>query len=178
MDIYKCPKFISLFTFWNQISSFFKIPIIKKKIEKYYNNYIHNKNKMAQTLIIGKIYNLNFNDPDENADVEDYLESIAKMSGIYKLIGEGMIPWGDEDISKCEKFKYYLFKKNIDEIIEVFIDQDKEYSTLVFYNSYEKKVSNANYSTYLDYGSEEFVEFYRPGIDIKVNIELSKKQEW
>lgn len=131
---------------------------------------------MSQTLIIGKIYNLNFNDPDENADVEEYLESIAKMSGIYKLIGEGMIPWGDEDISKCEQFKYYLFKKNIDEIIEVFIDQDKEYSTLVFYNCV--KVSNANYSTHLDYGSEEFPEFYRPGIHIKVNIELSKDQNW
>ena len=133
---------------------------------------------MAQTLITGKIYNLKFHDPDECADVEDYLESIEKMAGTYKLIGEGMIPWGDEDISKCEKFKYYLFKKNIDEIIEVFIDQDKEYSTLVFYNSYEKKVSNANYSTYLDYGSEEFPEFYRPGMHINVNIELSEDQQW
>ena len=131
---------------------------------------------MAQTLIIGKIYNLNFNDPDENADVEDYLESIAKMSGIYKLIGEGMIPWGDEDISKCEQFKYYLFKKNIDEIIEVFIDQDKEYSTLVFYNCV--KVINANYSTCLDYGSKEFPEFYRPGFHIEVNIKLAEVQEW
>ena len=130
---------------------------------------------MENTLVIGKIYNLNFKDPDEYADVEDYLESIENMAGTYKLIGEGMIPWGE---NKCEEFKYYLFKKSDEEIIEVFIDEDKEYSTLVFYNSYEKKVSNANYSTYLDYGSEEFVEFYRPGIDIKVNIELSKKQEW
>jgi hypothetical protein len=131
---------------------------------------------MANSLIIGKIYNLKFNDPDENADVEDYLESIENMAGTYKLIGEGMIPWGDKDISKCEQFKYYLFKKNDEEIIEVFIDEDKEYSTLVFYNCV--KVINANYSTCLDYGSEEFPEFYRPGIDLKVNIELSKDQKW
>jgi hypothetical protein len=131
--------------------------------------------KMAQTLIIGKKYNLEFNDPDKNADVEEYLESIAKMSGMYKLIGEGMIPWGDEDISKCEQYNYYLFKNNNDEIIEVFIDEDNMYSTLVFYNSYEKKVSNANYSTYLEYGTLEFPEFYRPGIHINVNIELSRE---
>jgi len=131
---------------------------------------------MAQTLITGKIYNLNFHDFDENADVEDYLESIAKMSGMYKLIGEGMIPWGDKDISKCEEFKYYLFKKSDDEILEVFIDEDKMYSTLVFYDCV--KVTKANYSTYLDYGSLEFPEFYRPGMHIKVNIELSKDQQW
>ena len=129
---------------------------------------------MAQTLITGKIYNLNFHDFDENADVEDYLESIAKMSGMYKLIGEGMIPWGDKDISKCEEFKYYLFKKSDDEILEVFIDEDKMYSTLVFYDCV--KVTKANYSTYLDYGSLEFPEFYRPGMHIKVNIEVSKDQ--
>jgi hypothetical protein len=131
---------------------------------------------MANSLIIGKIYNLKFNDPDENNDVEDYLESIENMAGTYKLIGEGMIPWGDKDISKCEQFKYYLFKKNDEEIIEVFIDEDKEYSTLVFYNCV--KVINANYSTCLDYGSEEFPEFYRPGTHIKVNIELSEDQKW
>ncbi len=131
---------------------------------------------MAQTLITGKIYNLNFHDFDENADVEDYLESIAKMSGTYKLIGEGMIPWGDKDISKCEEFKYYLFKKSDDEILEVFIDEDKMYSTLVFYDCV--KVTKANYSTYLNYGSEEFPEFYRPGMHIKVNIELSRDQQW
>ena len=137
---------------------------------------------MAQTLITGKIYNLKFHDPDECADVEDYLESIEKMAGTYKLIGEGMIPWGDKDISKCEEFKYYLFRKNVDELVEVFIDnftdEDNKYTALVFYNSYEKKVTNGNYSTYLDYGSEEFPEFYRPGMLIKVNIELSRDQQW
>ncbi len=128
---------------------------------------------MENSLVIGKIYDLKFNDPDENNDVEDYLESIENMAGTYKLIGEGMIPWGE---NKCEEFKYYLFKKSDEEIIEVFIDEDKEYSTLVFYNCV--KVINANYSTCLDYGSKEFPEFYRPGIHIKVNIQLSKKQEW
>jgi len=127
---------------------------------------------MANLLVISKSYNLKFYDPDENAEVEDYLESIVKMAGTYKLIGEGMIPWGENN---CEEYKYYLFKSD-DEIIEVFIDEDKEYSTLVFYNCV--KVTKANYSTYLDYGSPEFPEFYRPGIHIKVNIELSEDQKW
>ena len=128
---------------------------------------------MANSLVIGKIYNLKFNDPDENNDVEDYLESIENLAGTYKLIGEGMIPWGE---NKCEEFKYYLFKKSDEEIIEVFIDEDKEYSTLVFYNCVE--VLKDNYSTYLTYGRLDFPEFYRPGIHLKVNIELSKDQEW
>jgi hypothetical protein len=131
---------------------------------------------MAQTLITGKFYNLKFYDPDENADVEDYHQNISKESGKYKLIGEGMIPWGDEDINKCEQFKYYLFKKSDEEIVEVFIDEDKEYATLVFYDCV--KISKVNYSTYLKYGTLEFPEFYRPGIHIKVNIGLSKQQEW
>lgn len=137
---------------------------------------------MENTLVIGKIYNLNFKDPDEYADVEDYLESIENMAGTYKLIGEGMIPWGE---NKCEEFKYYLFKKSDEEIIEVFIDnfsgrdftdEDNRYSTLVFYNCV--KVINANYSTCLDYGSKEFPEFYRPGFHIEVNIKLAEVQEW
>jgi hypothetical protein len=128
---------------------------------------------MANSLVIGKIYNLKFNDLDENADVEDYLEGIAKMSDKYKLIGEGMIPWG---INKCYQYKYYLFRKNVDEIIEVFIDYDDKYSTLVFYDCV--KIIKNNYSTYLDYGSLEFPEFYRPGIHIRVNIALSEDQEW
>ena len=98
------------------------------------------------------------------------------MSDTYKLIGEGMIPWGDKDINKCEQFKYYLFKKDNHELIEVFIDYDGEYSTLVFYNCVE--VLKDNYSTYLTYGRLDFPEFYRPGIHLKVNIELSKDQEW
>jgi hypothetical protein len=129
---------------------------------------------MENTLVIGKIYNLKFNHPDECADVEDYLQSIKKMSDTYKLIGEGMIPWGE---NKCEEFKYYLFKKNPRELIEVFIDDyNDEYSTLVFYNGIE--VTKDNYSTYLDYGRLDFPEFYRPGIHLKVNIELSEHQEW
>ena len=64
---------------------------------------------MENELVIGKIYNLKFHDPDENADVEDYLESIAKMAGTYKLFAEGMIPWGKNN---CEEYKYYLFKKS------------------------------------------------------------------
>ena len=131
---------------------------------------------MENALVIGKIYDLKFNDPDENADVEDYLKSVENMSDTYKLIGEGMIPWGNKDINKCEQFKYYLFKKNNHELIEVFIDYDGEYSTLVFYNCVE--VLKDNYSTYLTYGRLDFPEFYRPGIHLKVNIELSKDQEW
>ena len=131
---------------------------------------------MANSLVIGKIYNLKFNERDENADVEDYLQSVENMSDTYKLIGEGMIPWGDKDINKCEQFKYYLFKKDNHELIEVFIDYDGEYSTLVFYNCVE--VLKDNYSTYLTYGRLDFPEFYRPGIHLKVNIELSKDQEW
>jgi len=49
---------------------------------------------MANSLVIGKIYNLKFNERDENADVEDYLQRVENMSDTYKLIGEGMIPWG------------------------------------------------------------------------------------
>jgi hypothetical protein len=128
---------------------------------------------MANSLVIGKIYNLKFNERDENADVEDYLQGVENMSDTYKLIGEGMIPWG---INKCEQFKYYLFKKDNHELIEVFIDYDGEYSTLVFYNCVE--VLKDNYSTYLTYGRLDFPEFYRPGIHLKVNIELSKDQEW
>ena len=128
---------------------------------------------MENTLVIGKIYNLKFNHPDEHADVEDYLQRVKNMADTYKLIGEGIIPWG---INKCKQFKYYLFKKNPRESIEVFIENDNKYSTLVFYNCV--KVINANYSTCLDYGSEEFPEFYRPGTHIKVNIELSEDQKW
>jgi len=118
---------------------------------------------MTHALITGKIYNLKFHDPDECADVEDYLESIEKMAGTYKLIGEGMIPWGE-------------FRKNDDEIVEVFIDEDKEYTTLVFYDGV--KVSKANYSTYLNYGDKDFPEFYRPGFHIEVTIKLEEDQEW
>jgi hypothetical protein len=110
---------------------------------------------------------------DENADVEDYLQRVKNMDDTYKLIGEGMIPWG---INKCEQYKYYLFKKTPRETIEVFIENDNIYSTLVFYNGVE--LTKDNYSTYLTYGRLDFPEFYRPGIHLKVNIELSKDQEW
>jgi hypothetical protein len=76
-----------------------------------------------------------------------------------------------ERISKSFRQKPQQF---IDQYLR--IDEDKDYSTLVFYNCV--KVINANYSTCLDYGSEDFPEFYRPGIHLKVNIELSKDQEW
>lgn len=128
---------------------------------------------MENELVIGKIYNLKFNHPDEHADVEDYLKSVKNMAGTYKLIGEGMIPWG---INKCQQFKYYLFKKNPRELIEVFIDSDDKYSTLVLYNGVE--LTKDNYSTYLSYGRVDFPEFYTPVIHLKVNIEVSKDQEW
>jgi hypothetical protein len=128
---------------------------------------------MENELVIGKIYNLKFNHPDEHADVEDYLKSVKNMAGTYKLIGGGMIPWG---INKCQQFKYYLFKKNPRELIEVFIDSDDKYSTLVLYNGVE--LTKDNYSTYLSYGRVDFPEFYTPVINLKVNIELSKDQEW
>ena len=128
---------------------------------------------MENALVIGKIYKLKFNHPDENADVEDYLQRVENMADTYKLIGEGMIPWG---INKCEQFKYYLFKKNPRESIEVFIENDNKYSTLVFYNGVELKKDN--YSSYLSYGRLDFPEFYTPVIHLKVNIELSKDQEW
>lgn len=128
---------------------------------------------MENELVIGKIYNLKFNHPDEHADVEDYLKSVKNMADKYKLIGEGMIPWG---INKCQQFKYYLFKKNPRELIEVFIDSDDKYSTLVLYNGVE--LTKDNYSTYLSYGRVDFPEFYTPVIHLKVNIELSQDQEW
>jgi hypothetical protein len=127
---------------------------------------------MENALVIGKIYDLNFNHPDKNADVEDYLQIVKNMADTYKLIGEGMIPWG---INKCEQYKYYLFKKTPRELIEVFID-DNKYSTLVFYNGVE--LTKDNYSTYLSYGRIDFPEFYTPVIHLKVNIKLSKDQEW
>jgi hypothetical protein len=128
---------------------------------------------MENALVIGKIYDLKFNHPDKNADVEDYLQRVKNMADTYKLIGEGMIPWG---INKCEQYKYYLFKKNPRELIEVFIDDDNKYSTLVFYNGVE--LTKDNYSTYLSYGRIDFPEFYTPVIHLKVNIKLSKDQEW
>jgi hypothetical protein len=128
---------------------------------------------MENALVIGKIYDLKFNHPDKNADVEDYLQRVKNMDDTYKLIGEGMIPWG---INKCEQYKYYLFKKNPSELIEVFIDNDNKYSTLVFYNGVE--LTKYNYSTYLSYGRLDFPEFYTPVIHLKVNIKLSKDQEW
>jgi hypothetical protein len=128
---------------------------------------------MENELVIGKIYNLKFNHPDEHADVEDYLQRVKNMDDTYKLIGEGMIPWG---INKCQQFKYYLFKKNPRELIEVFIDSDDKYSTLVLYNGVE--LTKDNYSTYLSYGRVDFPEFYTPVIHLKVNIELSQDQEW
>jgi len=127
---------------------------------------------MENALVIGKIYDLNFNHPDKNADVEDYLQRVKNMDDTYKLIGEGKIPWG---INKCEQYKYYLFKKTPRELIEVFID-DNKYSTLVFYNGVE--LTKDNYSTYLSYGRIDFPEFYTPVIHLKVNIKLSKDQEW
>jgi hypothetical protein len=131
---------------------------------------------MKNTLVIGKIYNLEFNHPDENADAEDYLERVKNMAGTYKLIGEGMIPWGDKDIDKCKQYKYYLFKKTPLELIEVFIENDNKYSTLVCYNGVE--LTKNSYSTYLSYGSLDFPEFYTPEIHLKVNINLSQYQEW
>ena len=128
---------------------------------------------MENALVIGKIYNLKFNHPDKNADVEDYLQRVKNMADTYKLIGEGMIPWG---INKCEQYKYYLFKKTPRETIEVFIENDNNYSTLVFYNGVE--LTKDNYSTYLSYGRLDFPEFYTPVIHLKVNIKLSKDQEW
>ncbi len=134
---------------------------------------------MSNTLTVGKIYNLEFYDSDE-ADVEDYLQSVANLSGTYKLIGEGMIPWGHEDINKCEKFKYYLFKNSDDKIIEVFIDifdVEHRYSLLVFYNGIEF-ITNKFYSTYLNYNSAEFPDFFGGCIHIRVNIKLADVQEW
>lgn len=133
---------------------------------------------MSNTLTVGKIYNLEFYDSDE-ADVEDYLESVAKLSGTYKLIGEGMIPWGHEDINKCDKFKYYLFKNSNDKIIEVFIDifdVKHRYSSLVFYNG-AKFITN-NYSTYINYGEVDFPDFAGGCMHIRVNIKLEEIQEW
>lgn len=134
---------------------------------------------MSNSLIIGKIYNLKFYDSCEYADVEDYLQSVAKLSDTYKLIGEGMIPWGDKDITKCEKFKYYLFKNSDDKIIEVFIDvfdEEHRYSSLVFYTGV--KFITDNYSTYIDYGSLDFPDFSGGCNHIRVNIELEEDQEW
>ena len=131
---------------------------------------------MSNIPVVGKIYNLEFYDSSEYADVEDYLQSVANLSGKYKLVAEGMIPWGDNN---CEKFKYYLFKNSNNKLIEVFIDifdEEHRYSSLIFYNGV--RFITDNYSDYIKYGDEEFPDFYGGCEHIRVNIKLDEDQEW
>jgi len=124
---------------------------------------------MTQLLTIGKYYNLSFT--DEKGEVEEYINGLKKLSSNYKLIGEGMIPWGDKNINKCEEYKYYLFKNCYnDNIIEIaYIKETNEYLCLVFFGN--KGLTTSGYSDYLDYGSLDFPEFCG-NQDINVNVDI------
>jgi hypothetical protein len=124
---------------------------------------------MLVTLEIGKNYHLEFS--DENADVEDYLQGLKALSTEYKFVAHGMIPWGHEDLDKCEKYEYYLFEKN-EKIVEVFISNER-YMSLVFYSSYSSKLTTGKYSDYLEYGELDFPEFSGNN-DICVNVDITQ----
>lgn len=118
-------------------------------------------------LEIGKNYHLEFS--DEDADVEDYLQGLKTLSTEYKFVAHGMIPWGHEDLDKCEKYEYYLFEKN-EKIIEVFKTDEGGYRSLVFYGS---KLTTGKYSDYLEYGQLDFPEFCGNS-DICVNVDITQ----
>ena len=121
-------------------------------------------------LTTGKYYNLKFS--EEDTDVEEYIEGMAKLAGIYKLIGTGKIPYGNKDISLCNIFEYYLFKSfDNNKIIEVYRDCDK-YQSLAF--CARDKLNPDRYSDYLEYGSLEFPEFAGPHCDICMNVEIKE----
>ena len=121
------------------------------------------------TLQCGKKYELRFF--DENADVEEFLHGMRKLSRTYKLIGEGRIPW---DKNHCQTYEYYLFKSKKGKIMEVF-PYDGGYGSLVFYYGGEK-VTTDSYSDHLRYGSKEFPEFGR-NFDICVRVEITEIQD-
>lgn len=122
-------------------------------------------------LTTGKYYNLKFS--EEETDVEIYIESMAKLSGNYKLIGTGKIPWGDEDLEKCEIFEYYLFKSvDNNEIIEVFKDTNYTFVSLAFCG--RDKLTTGRYSDYLEYGSLKFPEFAGPHCDMCMDVEIKE----
>jgi hypothetical protein len=123
---------------------------------------------MSIELVTGKLYNLRFS--DDEADVESFIDGIAKICGDYKLIGVGMIP-----SKEGTKFEYYLFKNcNTDEIVEVFKGSN-EYNTLVFYK--RDVVTLGAYSDYLEYGWDEFPEFAGPHCDSVLNVTIREVVE-
>lgn len=123
-------------------------------------------------LTVGKIYKLRFYDEDDDADSPMFLDYMSKLSSKpFKLIGEGMIPWGNQ----CDIYKYYLFKNTDNDIVEVFW-QDDTYHTLIFCHT--MKVTHGYYSDYLEYGSAEFPEFCGND-DTCVNVDIVESQdEW
>jgi len=116
---------------------------------------------MSKVLVIGKRYNLKFY---EN-DLEDQTE-LKAISGSYKMIGKGMILYGDEN----EKdFEYILFRNKEGKVVEVFID-GSSYMSLMF--CYSRGMVTANYSDYLECGDEKFPEF-GGNEDICVNVDIT-----
>ena len=117
---------------------------------------------MSQALVIGKRYKLKFYEDD----LEDQSDLVA-ISGRYKLIGEGMIPWGED-----EEYKYLLFRNKKGKVVEVYI-LDDYYMSLMFCR--RDKMVTANFSDYLEHGDLVFPEF-GGNEDITVDVDIEECQ--
>jgi hypothetical protein len=117
---------------------------------------------MSQALVIGKRYKLKFY---EN-DLEDQTDLVA-ISGLYKLIGEGMIPWGKDN---SEEFKYLLFRNKKGKVVEVYV-LDDDYKSLMF--CCDNNLVTANFSDYLEHGDLVFPEF-GGNEDIGVDVDIKE----
>ncbi len=122
-------------------------------------------------LVCGKYYDLlikfdkDFQLPEDEAD---------RLSGIYKLIGQGTILYGNNN--KCE-FVYYIFKDNNNQMLEVFKNGKyksgkTKFGTLIFIDT-DETVMTGNYTDYLDHGDEKMKTFGGGDdfcVDVKINI--------
>ena len=115
---------------------------------------------MSSALVTGKRYKLKF----YNDDLEDQTD-LKAISGSYKMIGKGMILYGDEN---SEEFEYILFRNREGKMVEVFIDGNS-YMSLMFCRG--EKLVTANYSDYMEHGDETFPEF-GGNEDVGVNVDI------
>lgn len=118
---------------------------------------------MSSVLVTGKRYKLKF----YNDDLEDQTD-LKAISGSYKMIGKGMILYGEDN---SEKFEYVLFRNREGKVVEVFIDGNS-YMSLMFCCG--EKLVTANYSDYLEPGDETFPEF-GGNEDVGVNVDIEEE---
>jgi len=118
---------------------------------------------MPAQFAYGKRYNLKFY--EENLD--DQTDLIA-LSGTYKMVGTGRIPWGKDKI-----FEYLLFRNTEGKVVEVIIN-GTPYMSLMFCRG--DKLVTANYSDYLEHGDETFPEF-GGNEDICVYVDIKEEDE-